>query len=72
MPIFAEDFGVLQSTQEDIKEVLAIHCKDPFTEHLEIETYTWEVLPEELKLPIGDSIVRELEWVINLLEGNKA
>ncbi len=70
VPIFVYDFGALQSTQEDIKEVIAIHCKEPFTTHLEIETYTWEVLPEELKLPIGESIIRELEWVVNLLAEN--
>lgn len=68
VPIFADDFGALQSTQQDIKNVIAIHHKQPFTAHLEIETYTWEVLPEDLKLPIGESVIRELEWVIDLLE----
>ena len=70
VPIFANDFGALQSTQQDIKEVIAIQRKQPFTTHLEIETYTWEVLPDALKLPIGESIIRELEWVINLLDQN--
>jgi hypothetical protein len=38
---------------------------------LEIETYTWDVLPDALKLPIDDSIVREMQWVISLLATEK-
>jgi len=68
VPLFIDNFGALQSTQEDIKEVIAIHRKQPFTAHLEVETYTWEVLPDALKLPLSESIIRELEWVIDLLE----
>jgi hypothetical protein len=63
VPLFVEGYGVLESTQPDIRELLSIHQRKPFTAHLEVETYTWEVLPEKLKLPIADSIVRELEWV---------
>lgn len=68
VPLFVKDYGVLQSTQRDIEDVLAIHKKQPFTSHLEIETYTWEVLPDTLRLPMTDSIVRELEWVVNCLQ----
>ena len=63
VPIFTEALGLLQTTQKDIEEVLAIQKKQPFTNHLEAETYTWEVLPDALKLPLNDSIVRELNWV---------
>jgi hypothetical protein len=68
VPVFAEDLGLLQSTQSDIVEILTIQKNRPFTDHLEVETYTWEVLPETLKLPIDQSIIRELNWVIDLLE----
>lgn len=67
VPLFIEDYGVLQSTQSDIGTVLSLHKKEPFTAVLEVETYTWDVLPEALKLPIGESIVRELQWVKQLL-----
>lgn len=63
VPIFTEDLGLVQSTQSDIRAVLAIHKNKPFTTHLEVETYTWGVLPDEKKLPLNDSIVRELNWV---------
>lgn len=67
VPIFIPAYGLLQSTQSDIEKVLSIQQFDPFTFHLEIETYTWEVLPEEMRVPITDSIVREMRWVIDII-----
>ncbi|MEO8414675.1 MAG: metabolite traffic protein EboE [Ginsengibacter sp.] len=64
VPIFEEDFGSLQSTQKDIEEVLRLQKEMNFTNHLEVETYTWEVLPGALKLPLRDSVIRELQWVV--------
>jgi hypothetical protein len=63
VPLFVSDYGVLKSTQPDIEEVLALHKKSKLTNHLEVETYTWEVLPGKLKLPLQESIIRELLWV---------
>lgn len=68
VPLFISSYGALQSTQSDIEKVLSIHELSMFTFHLEIETYTWEVLPEEMRLPINDSIVREIQWVIEILK----
>lgn len=67
VPIFAANYGQLQSTQEDIIEVLGLHRQEAVKTHLEVETYTWEVLPPHLKLPLQDSIIRELTWVRNVL-----
>ncbi|MCW3113906.1 MAG: xylose isomerase [Segetibacter sp.] len=67
VPVFEKDFGLLESTQTDIADVLEIQKNNPFTNHLEVETYTWEVLSETLKLPIDQSIIRELNWVAKQL-----
>lgn len=67
VPVFLENFGLLQSTQPDILEVLTLQKNNPFTSHLEVETYTWGVLPDVDKLPITQSIIRELAWVKNEL-----
>jgi len=67
VPLFVQDYGLLRSTQEDIQTVLALQSAAPFTQHLEVETYTWEVLPDALKLPLAESIVREMEWVKDFL-----
>ncbi len=68
VPIFTQDMGLLKSTQQDIEEVLRIQMQNPFTAHMEVETYTWEVLPDTLKIPLSLSISRELNWVKDLLD----
>jgi len=68
VPLFVKDYGVLQSTQSDIQKVLAIQKKKPFSRYMEVETYTWEVLPEKMRVPLKESIVRELQWVDALLK----
>lgn len=62
VPVFLARYKELQSTQEDILEIMKLLKDQPLSNHLEIETYTWEVLPEALRLDLSDSIVRELEW----------
>jgi len=36
-------------------------------QHLEMETYTWEVLPAALRLGIEDQLVREYAWTLAAL-----
>ncbi|MCL6261374.1 metabolite traffic protein EboE [Aquiflexum sp. TKW24L] len=64
VPVFLADYGKISSTQQDIIDVLDYIAKDPVCNHLEVETYTWEVLPESINLDLGGSIIRELQWVI--------
>lgn len=68
VPVFVQDFGVLSSTRDDISRVLALQAAKPFTQHLEVETYTWEVLPPGLKQEMSGSIAREMKWVLQQLE----
>ncbi len=63
VPVFTTAFHHVQSTQSDIVDVLSILSKNPFTAHLEVETYTWGVLPPRLKRGLASSINRELQWV---------
>jgi len=64
VPIFLDDLGEFSSTRFFIREVLAIHRERPISEHLEVETYTWGVLPETLRAGgIEKAIARELSWV---------
>jgi len=68
VPLFTKQYNQLQSTQEDILEVLELMAQEQITQHLEVETYTWEVLPGELKKDLADSIRRELEWVLTTIK----
>lgn len=64
VPLFIDDYEVVQSTQDDIVTVFELLQKKEICNHLEIETYTWEVLPPEMKVDIAASIQREYEWVL--------
>ena len=63
VPVFLDRYGKLESTQDDILDVLKYLKNEKVTNHLEVETYTWEVLPKDIQLELVDSIVRELQWV---------
>ncbi len=69
VPVFLENYGSFSSTQETISIVLKEILSNPeITQHLEVETYTWEVLPEDTRLSLGESIARELSWVIGEMQ----
>jgi sugar phosphate isomerase/epimerase len=64
VPLFIPDYPPISSTQSDIQKVLQYLLTQTICHHLEIETYTWEVLPAEMKLDLATSIEREYLWVI--------
>jgi hypothetical protein len=64
VPVFLEDLGDFKTTRPAIEEALRVHKADPVSEQVEIETYTWDVLPDHLKTgDITDYVVHELDWV---------
>ena len=67
VPIFLEKFTDLYSTQDQILKVLDYLKLERVTNHWEIETYTWDVLPKPLKLELSASIIREINWLKNAL-----
>ena len=68
VPIFLEEFAGLYSTQDQILKVVNYLQNEHLTEHLEIETYTWDVLPKNLKTDLSSSIIREIDWLKNKLQ----
>ena len=63
VPIFLERYGMLFSTQDHIIKTMDYLKDNPVSEHLEIETYTWDVLPKDLKQDLSVSIIREIQWL---------
>ena len=65
VPVFLETLPEFDTTQSFLREILAIHRKAPISPHLEVETYTWDVLPDDLVAgSVEDAVTRELEWVM--------
>lgn len=67
MPLFVERYGALASTGAVTREVLRLLREQKFCPHLEIETYTWEWLPPDLKRELLDSLTAEYLWVLETM-----
>jgi hypothetical protein len=68
VPVFLDDLGGFRTTRGEIEKALAVHRDTPLSDHVEIETYTWDVLPAEFKSgDITDYVTREIDWVRQLL-----
>jgi len=64
VPVFLTEIGPFRTTRFAIEDALRFHKKKPLSRQLEIETYTWDVLPDNLKTgDIVDYVCRELDWV---------
>jgi hypothetical protein len=64
VPVFLEDLGAFRTTRFALEDALRFHKATPLSRQLEIETYTWDVLPDHLKPgDIVDYVCREIEWV---------
>lgn len=64
VPVFLETLEGFASTQGFVRDVLRLQGQAPSTSHLEVETYTWSVLPAALRArPLDEAIAGELHWV---------
>ncbi|WP_417851551.1 metabolite traffic protein EboE [Thalassoglobus sp.] len=68
VPVHEESIGELKTTRDDLKAAIQAIAKLEYAPHLEVETYTWNVLPNEEKLSLVDGLVRELSATRVLLE----
>jgi hypothetical protein len=67
VPVDADDLGPLGTTRSDLKSALARVAQLDYAPHLEVETYTWNVLPGE-HVPLVEGLTRELVATQRLLE----
>lgn len=67
VPLFLDSYGLLNSTQAEISETLSYHQSHNVTRMMEIETYTWGVLPAEYQENIETSVAREITYIQELL-----
>ncbi len=67
VPVDAERIGPLETTRADLKLALAAVKKLAYAPHLEVETYTWNVLPEADKPDLVTGLAKELSATRALL-----
>jgi sugar phosphate isomerase/epimerase len=69
VPVFLEQMAHFGTTQSFLAEILELHRAEPISPHLEVETYTWDVLPESYRnVDLSSAIARELNWVKGRLQ----
>ena len=69
VPVNAEKVGPLETTRADLKKALDAVTKLSYAPHLEVETYTWNVLPGGDKPDLVTGLARELSATRELLVG---
>jgi sugar phosphate isomerase/epimerase len=68
VPVDAEHLGPLGTTRGELKKALAVIPELDYAPHLEVETYTWEVLPGGGTPNIVEGFTRELLATKKLLD----
>lgn len=65
LPVYLETIGSLGTTRDHIESFLRELKPEDGIKHFEVETYAWDVLPEQWQVDeLADGIARELQWVI--------
>jgi hypothetical protein len=67
VPVNAESLGPLGTTRGDLRRALAAVGALDYAPHLEVETYTWEVLPGGGKPDLVAGLTAELSATRDLL-----
>jgi len=68
VPVNAESLGPLSTTRDDLRRALVAVRDLDYAPHLEVETYTWNVLPGDPPSTLVDGLTAELEATRGLLE----
>lgn len=60
VPVDAERIGILRTTRSELRRALAAIAQLDYAPHLEVETYTWPVMPGATPVSLVDGLAREL------------
>ena len=71
IPLHTPSGPLFETTNDHLLVVLDLLAENPhLCSHLEMETYTWEVLPPELKSHnVAEQLAEEYEWLLPQLAG---
>jgi len=60
VPVYVEGFGPLATTRPALREALMAVSALDYAPHLEVETYTWQVMPGAGRVDLVEGLTREL------------
>jgi hypothetical protein len=66
IPLHARPTGAFRDTSDHVLGAMDWLAANPGAcQHIEMETYTWEVLPEDMRsVTVEDQLVKEYEWTL--------
>lgn len=67
VPVNAETLGPLRTTRNELREAIKAVSQLNYAPHLEVETYTWEVLPDGRDTDLVEGLTREMTSTRDLL-----
>jgi len=69
IPLHCQPTKLFDTTTDHLVSLMDELARNPgLCSHIEMETYTWEVLPAEMKnLSVVDQLVNEYEWTLSAL-----
>jgi sugar phosphate isomerase/epimerase len=71
VPVFARELDLISTTQQEIEKFIQV-SQHLNIQHFEVETYAWNVLPQQYRGSYGglaDGIAEELNWFSGLIVG---
>ncbi len=69
VPLFLDRFGLLRATQDEVRKCLQHVGEFTDCKHFEVETYAWDVLPDNLRVDdLAEGIAKEMQWVMDAVQ----
>lgn len=68
VPVHADSLGPLGTTRQSLQEAMQAVRDLSYAPHLEVETYTWNVMPGETPTDVCDGLAEEMRATYKLLE----
>jgi sugar phosphate isomerase/epimerase len=67
VPVDADRIGPLGTTRPDLRDALAAVARLDYAPHLEVETYTWEVMPGRQQVDLSEALAKEMSAAQSLI-----
>lgn len=68
VPVDAECIGPLATTRPDLRKALTAVARLDYAPHLEVETYTWEVMPGRQAVDLAEALANEMSAARAMVE----
>lgn len=68
VPVDAERIGPLATTRPELRKALAAVARLDYAPHLEVETYTWEVMPGRQAVDLAEALANEMTAARGMVE----